>query len=218
MRKVGVILSGCGFLDGAEIREAVLSLLAIDQADAMSLIYAPNRDQHHVVDHLGQQETAEKRNCLAEAARIARGEIADLKDANPDELDALVIPGGFGVAKNLSDFAFKGPEGKLLPEFEALISSMHSAKKPIGVICISPAVIQLLLGKNNAEVTIGDDAATASAIEKLGGKHFTCSANEVHVDEANKLVSTPAYMYGAARMKDIYAGINECVQKTLSLI
>ncbi len=211
--KIGVLLSGCGFLDGAEIREAVLTYLALSKHNVEIISIAPNIDQHHVVNHLTGDEVSESRNVLVEAARIARGDIKDLATINPDDLDALLIPGGFGVAKNLSSFAFKGPEANFNPLVENFIKQIHSAKKPIGTICIAPAVINLLIP---AKVTIGNDAATAAAIQKLGGEHIDCQADEIMLDEKNKIVSTPAYMLDAP-LHLISRGIEKCVNKTIEL-
>lgn len=220
MKNIGVLLSGCGYLDGAEIRESVLTLLAIDQAttDYKVTIFAPNFNQHHTVSHTTQNEISQTRNMMEEAARIARGEIEELRKVNPDELDALLIPGGFGVAKNLSKFAFKGATGDVIPEVENLIQKLYEAQKPIGAICIAPAMMALVLGKKNIEVTIGNDRETALEIEKTGAKHVNKQAHEYHWDSDNKIATTPAYMYGDGKISDIYQGIKGCVDRILSEI
>ena len=217
MKNIGVILAGCGYLDGAEIREAVLTLLAVDQHGAKAKIFAPNIDQHHVVNHLNGEETKETRNVLLESARIARGEIQDLQDLNMSELDAIILPGGFGVAKNLSTLAFDGPNGKINEQLNQVLHQALELKKPIGAICISPAVICLGIGKSNPEVTIGNDEGTAEAIKALGGTHVSLNPNESHIDTKNKIVSTPAYMYDNAPISQIFQGINDCVKNIIEL-
>ncbi len=216
MVKVGVLLSGCGVFDGSEIHEAVLTLLALDRAGAEIVCMAPNMDQHHVINHLTQEVVDEKRNVLVESARIARGEIRDLKDVRSDEIDALIIPGGYGADKNLSDFAFKGKDATVHPEVHRLLNDLVSAGKPIGAICIAPATLTKALGSKNPEVTIGNDQGTAAAIEAMGGKHKICTVDMIHLDEKNKLVSTPAYMLGPG-IKDVARGIEKLVAKVVEL-
>lgn len=216
MAKVGVLLSGCGVFDGAEIHEAVLTLLALDRAGAEIVCMAPNVEQAHVINHLTQEVTAEKRNVLVESARIARGEIKDLKDVQAGDLDALIMPGGFGAAKNLSDFAFKGPQATVHPEVKRLLTDLAAAGKPIGAICIAPATLTKALADRKPEVTIGTDAGTASAIEAMGGRHKSCSVDMIHLDAGNKLVSTPAYMLGPG-IKEVAQGIEKLVAKVVEL-
>lgn len=216
-KKVGVLLSGCGVFDGAEIHEAVLTLLALDRAGAEITCMAPNEEQFHVINHLTQEETDEKRNVLVESARIARGEIKDLKDVNAFDLDALIIPGGFGAAKNLSDFAVKGADASVCPEVKRILEEMVSTDKPIGAICIAPATLTKALSDKNPVVTIGNDQDTASAIEAMGGQHITCPVDMIHVDEKNKIVTTPAYMLGPG-IKEVAVGIEKLVVQILSMI
>lgn len=216
MAKVGVLLSGCGVFDGTEIHEAVLTLLALDRAGVEIVCMAPNVEQAHVINHLTQEVTAEKRNVLVESARIARGEIKDLKDVQAGDLDALIMPGGFGAAKNLSDFAFKGPEATVHPEVKRLLNDLAAAGKPIGAICIAPATLTKALADRTPEVTIGTDAGTASAIEAMGGRHKSCSVDMIHLDVGNKLVSTPAYMLGPG-IKDVALGIEKLVARVVAL-
>jgi enhancing lycopene biosynthesis protein 2 len=211
MKNIAVVLSGCGFLDGAEIREATLTLLALSQAGAKASIFAPDRPQHHVVNHCQSEEAAGERNILEESARIARGEISPLDQANPSDYDAVIIPGGFGVAKNFCDFAFKGPEGSVQEDIKQFLDAFFNAKKPVGAICIAPALAALLWGDKGINVTIGKDQGTAEAIEKTGAKHHNTNVDEVCIDDQNNIVSTAAYMYGDAELKDIYTGIKKCV-------
>ena len=158
----------------------------------------------------------EKRNVLVESARIARGEIRDLAEIGADDLDALIVPGGFGAAKNLSDFAFKGPEAAVQPEVLRLLTAMHRAKKPIGAICIAPATLTRALGGEAPEVTIGNDVGTAAAIETMGGRHHDCAVSEIWVDKGNRLVSTPAYMLGPG-IAEVAVGIEKLVKQILEM-
>ena len=216
MARVGVLLSGCGVFDGTEIHEAVLTLLALDRAGAEIVCMAPNVEQAHVINHLTQEVTAETRNVLVESARIARGEIKDLKDVQAGDLDALIMPGGFGAAKNLSDFAFKGPQATVHPEVKRLLTDLAAAGKPIGAICIAPATLTKALADRKPEVTIGTDAGTASAIEAMGGRHKSCSVDMIHLDAGNKLISTPAYMLGPG-IKEVAQGIEKLVARVVEL-
>ncbi|MEW6071928.1 MAG: isoprenoid biosynthesis glyoxalase ElbB [Planctomycetota bacterium] len=216
MAKVGVLLSGCGVYDGAEIHEAVLTLLALDRAGAEIVCMAPNTDQMHVVDHTTGKVTGERRNVLVESARIARGDIRDLARVKAADIDALILPGGFGAAKNLSDFAVAGAAAKVHPEVARLLREMVAAKKPVGAMCIAPAVLAAVLGKGGAELTIGTDAGTASTLEKMGVKHVPCPVHEDRLDARRKLVSTPAYML-AGRISEAAAGIEKLVADVLRL-
>ncbi len=218
MMKIGVLLSGCGVYDGSEIHEAVITLLAIDRAGAEAVCMAPDMSQVQVVNHFsGQIEDREHRNALVEAARIARGKIIDIAAVKIHEIDALVLPGGNGAAKNLSDFATKGAACSIHPEVERLVKAMVDAGKPVAGICIAPAVLARILGNRHPRLTIGNDADTAAALAAMGCEHVSCSAEEVVVDEANKLVSTPAYML-AAGIAEAAAGIDKAIQKLLALI
>ena len=216
-KRVGVILSGCGVFDGTEIHEAVLTLLALDRSEAAAVCAAPDMEQLHVLNHMTQEEMDEKRNVLVESARISRGEIIDLKSLQADDIDALIIPGGFGAAKNLSDFAVKGPDATVHPEVQRILQQMAQAGKPIGAICIAPATLVRALSDRAPEVTIGTDPGTAAGIETMGGRHIACRVDQIHVDTINKIVTTPAYMLGQG-IKDVAAGIEKLVQKVLSLI
>lgn len=216
MTNVAVILSGCGHQDGAEIREAVLALTALSRSGAKVSIFAPDI-AFPVIDHRNGAPTGETRNVLVEAARIARGEIAPLSDLNPADFEALVIPGGFGVAKNLSDFAVKGAEAPVNPDFVRALKGFAEAKKPIGAICIAPAVVALVLGKDyHPTVTIGEDAGTAAAIEQAGAHHQPCATENIVVDEANRIVSCSAYMRNDELHK-IAAGIDKLVLEVVNL-
>ena len=220
MPKIGVVLSGCGVYDGTEIHEAVITLLALDQAGVESVIMAPNIGQLHVVNHLsGEEMQMENRNVLVESARIARGNIRDIALVNITDLDALIFPGGFGVAKNLSDFAMVGADCEINPDILRLTSEIIEANKPIGAICIAPAFLAKILelmGKS-ANLTIGNDESTAKNIVQMGSKHTVCNAGDILVDETNKIVSTPAYMVGQ-RISEVAIGIEKLVVKLISMV
>lgn len=215
MTKVAVILSGCGVFDGAEIHESVLTLWALEQEGAEYQCFAPDIDQAHVINHLTGEEMPEKRNVLVESARIARGNIKPLADAKAEEFDALILPGGFGAAKNLCDFAFKGADCSVNDQVLAFCKAMAEAKKPIGFICIAPAMIPHVYGEG-AKVTIGTDAETAAAIEKMGGQHVSCPVDEFVIDEERRVVSTPAYML-AGSISEAASGISKLVKQVVSM-
>jgi enhancing lycopene biosynthesis protein 2 len=219
MPKIGVVLAGSGVQDGSEIHEAVLTLLAINKRNAEYVIMAPNKEQAHVVNHLsGDESKGEKRNVLVESARIARGNIKDIKTIKAKDIDALVFPGGFGAAKNLCTFAFDGSNCKVDTEVERLLREMHAAGKPIGAICITPVIIAKVFGKEKApQVTIGKDASTAKAIEIMGAKHISVATTAIVIDKVNKIVTTPAYM-SAQRINEVAIGIDKLVGAVIDLI
>jgi enhancing lycopene biosynthesis protein 2 len=217
-KTIGVVLSGCGVYDGSEIHEAVLTLLALDRAGAAALCMAPNIPQHHVVNHLtGEESVGEKRNVLVEAARIARGKTRDLKSVSASEIHGLIFPGGFGAAKNLWEYAFKGVAGSVNTDVARLAREVHAAGKPIGVICIAPVLVAKIFGSENPRLTIGHDEKTAKDIEALGGKHVVCPVTELVVDNERKLVSTPAYMLGQ-RIGEVANGIDKLVSNLLAMV
>ena len=214
-KKVGVILAGCGWLDGAEIQEAVCTLLALDQRDAHVLMMAPDVEQMHVVDHLaGEPEAVPSRNVLRESARIARGDVVDIRTVGSADFDALVIPGGFGAAKNLCNFATAGVDMVVNEDVVRLIRETHAAGKPIGFICIAPAIGAKVLGAHQVELTIGTDQGTADALEAMGAKHIVTEPGEIHIDAANHVVSTAAYMVGPS-IKKVHLGIDRLVAAVL---
>jgi enhancing lycopene biosynthesis protein 2 len=217
MKKIGVVLSGCGVRDGSEIHEAVFTLLAIDRQGAEAVCMAPN-SEFPETNHLTMQETGASRNALVEAARIARGNIRDIKDVKAADLDAIIFPGGFGAAKNLCDFAMKGAGASVHPEVARLLKEVAAAGKPIGAICIAPVLIATVLGKElEPTVTIGTDSGTAAEIGKTGSKHQDCPVTEFVIDRKNKIVSTPAYML-ATHISEAYEGIDKCVREVVALI
>jgi len=215
MKKIAVVLSGCGVFDGAEIHEATLTLLAIAQQGAAYECFAPDMEQAHVVNHLNGEEMNEKRNVLVEAARIARGNIKALSEYHPADFDAIVFPGGFGAAKNLCTFAFDGPDCSVNKDVEQAIRSTVEAGKPLGALCISPAVVAKVLG--DVQLTIGQDKATAEALEKLGAKHVVTNHGEIVVDEKYKVITTPCYMLDAT-IDQIAEGANRVIAKILEMV
>ena len=214
MKNIAVVLAGNGVYDGAAIHQAVLTLLAIARQGARYQCFAPDINQAHVVNHLTGAEMSETRNVLVEAARIARGNIKPLSDYRAADFDALVFPGGFGVAKNLCTFAFDGVNCKVNPEVENVIRTTIVAEKPIGALCISPVLIAKVLV--DVEVTIGNDKGTANAIESFGGTHIETTHGEIVVDEKYKLVTTPCYMLDAT-IDQIALGAENVVGKILEL-
>lgn len=218
MKKVAVILSGCGYLDGSEIRESVLTLLALDTANIEYQIFAPDEPLFHVIDHVcGEISAGESRNILQEAGRIARGEISTLDKLDENEFDGLIIPSGFGVAKNLSTFAFKGAEASVHSTVASILKAFHQNKKPIGAICISPALLALTFGDLHPNITLGSDTNIAKEIEKTGAIHHVCQTSEIAVDNQNLFVTTPAYMDDQANLKDIFTGITSLVEAMTTL-
>jgi len=220
--KIAVLLAGCGHLDGAEVREAVLTLLAIDQQGASFQCIAPNALQYHVVNHVtGEPVPGAQRNILEESSRIARlGQCLDLAQARVQDFDALVMPGGYGVAKNHCSFALKGAEAEVRPDVADFVRGFFDAKKPVGAICIAPALVALTLhGHDHATLTLGNDAGCASAMQQLGQQHQnTPNAREIVIDEALKLITTPAYMFDDAKLSDVFTGIERCVAEVLKRI
>ncbi|WP_433768392.1 isoprenoid biosynthesis glyoxalase ElbB [Pseudomonas putida] len=214
-KKVAVILSGCGVYDGAEIYESVITLLRLDQRGAQVQCFAPNIAQLHVINHLTGEEMPESRNVLVESARIARGQVMDIREADVEEFDALIIPGGFGSAKNLSNFAVEGTGCTVQPDVLALTEAFAEAGKPVGLICISPALAAKIYGPG-VTCTIGNDADTAAALNKMGATHKDCAVSDIVEDKARKLVSTPAYML-AQSISEAASGINKLVDRVLEL-
>ena len=216
-KKIGVVLSGSGVMDGTELHEAVLTLLAINRAAAEAVCMAPNIPQRHVVNHLtGEESKSEMRNVLVESARIARGKIRDISTVKASEIDALIFPGGFGAAKNLCDYAFSGPECSVNPEVARLTGEVHAAGKPIGLVCIAPVIGAKLFGSEQPQITIGTDKNTARDIEKMGANHVACPVSDFVIDKKRKLVSTPAYML-ANSIKEAAEGIEKLVQAVIQL-
>jgi len=216
---IGVLLSGSGVNDGSEIHESVIAMLALDRAGAETLLMAPNIDQMHVINHYTGQEMDEFRNVLVESARIARGNIKDMAEVSGSDLDALIIPGGFGVAKNLSDYAMSGAECSINPDVYRLISEMIILKKPIGAICIAPTMMAKILAEQNqsATMTIGKDETTAKDIEAIGSTHKECFVEEIVIDEENNIVTTPAYM-DAKNISEAADGIEKLVKQIILMV
>ncbi len=216
MKNIAIILSGCGVYDGSEIHEAVLTLLAIEQAGAKYRCFAPNINQHHVINHVsGEVMQDEQRNVLVESARIARGDVEDLSEFYIDEFDALIVPGGFGAAKNLSDFAINGEDISINEQVLSVCQAFAKANKPAGYMCIAPVMIPLIYGEG-AQGTIGQDIAIAASLTNIGLAHKACTVDDIVVDEARQLVSTPAYML-ATSLEEAASGINKLVAKVLKM-
>jgi enhancing lycopene biosynthesis protein 2 len=213
-KTIAVVLSGCGVNDGSEIHEAVLTLLAIDRQGARYQCFAPNVAQRDVVDHVAGAPVAETRNVLVESARIARGRIRDLALFDAARVDAMILPGGFGAAKNLSSYAVDGAECTVEPGVAKAIRAMRAAGKPIGALCIAPTVVAKVLG--DVTVTIGNDPGCAADIVKMGGRHQVRGHGEVAVDTANRIVTTPCYMLDAS-IRQIADGAENVVKAVLAM-
>lgn len=216
-KKIAVILSGCGFRDGAEIREAVMTLYAIESSGSEYFCFAPDIDQTKVTNHLTGEDSDETRNVLVESARVARGDIKPLQDYKAADFDALILPGGFGAALNLCDFGIKGADCTVNGDAEMAIKATHQSGKPIGALCIAPALIAKLLGSEGVEVTIGSDAGTAEAIEKTGAKHINSNSGDIVIDEKRKVVTAPCYMYDA-KITEVATEADKVVKAVLDLM
>lgn len=206
MKKIAVVLSGCGHLDGSEITETVSLIVALSQAGAKVSFFAPDIEIS-VTDHVTKKPTSENRNLLHEAARIARGNIESLQHLHAKDFDAVAFPGGFGAAKNLSTWAEKGAACEVNPEVQRVILDFYNASKPIGAICIAPTLIAKVLGHKKVTVTIGNDPSTIAEIQKTGAQHEECPVDDYLTDRETKVVTTPAYMYSDAKPNEIFAGI-----------
>lgn len=214
MKKIAVILCGCGSNDGSEIHEATLSLWALAKYDFQYQCFAPNKPQHHVINHYNSDVSNESRNMLVEAARIARGNIKELSLLKVEDFDAIVFPGGFGAAKNLCNYAFEGRYFSVDPEIEKIINAFHSEKKPIVALCITPVIIAKVL---KAKVTIGDNRLTTKIIEGFGAEHENKNYDEICFDEKNLIITTPCYML-AENPYQISLGIEKSIVKLKSLL
>jgi enhancing lycopene biosynthesis protein 2 len=216
--RVGVVLSGCGYLDGSEITEAVSILVALDRRGAQAICCAPDINQSNVINHITREPQRTQRNVLEESSRISRGNIRDIAKLRSEELDALIFPGGFGAAKNLSDFESKGVKATINPHVARLITEMHEAKKPIGLACIAPVLAAAILGHagKHPRLTIGTDAATARAINDMGGTHQDTSPADIAVDQDNLLVTTPCYMNDVGPWT-VFEGAEKMVEQVLRM-
>ncbi|MDR1170618.1 MAG: isoprenoid biosynthesis glyoxalase ElbB [Prevotellaceae bacterium] len=215
MTKIAVILSGCGVSDGSEIHEATLTLLAIRKVGCDYSIFAPDREQADTVNHYTGAIMQEKRNVLAESARIARGKVLPLSELDPEKFIAIVFPGGFGVAKNLSDFAYRGENYSVIPEIETILLRAYKLKKPVGVMCISPILPAKVF--RGCKITLGAVCDASKAVEKNGATHVVASHGETVVDEKYKIVSTPAYMLDAS-IEQIAESADNLVKELLKLV
>lgn len=218
MKKVALILSGCGVYDGSEIHEVCAALLALRRAGAEVTACAPRSPQMHVIDHTaGEPVAGEQRDVLREAARLVRGEISELGDVDPAAFDAVLLPGGFGAAKNLCDFAVSGENCTVHDGVADFLRRAHAAGKPIGAMCIAPVILARVFGSElSPRLTIGSDAGTAAAIEAMGGRHVDCAVTDTVVDRENRLVTTPAYML-AGDIGQVFDGAEGFVTQLLEL-
>ncbi|MBR4535274.1 MAG: isoprenoid biosynthesis glyoxalase ElbB [Bacteroidales bacterium] len=211
MKKFAVVLCGCGPMDGSEIHESVMTLLAIDRNECQYTIFAPDADQYHVMNHYTKEVMPEKRNMLVEAARIARGDIHPLTELKSADFDAVVFPGGFGAAKNLFTYAIKGTKAEVDAEVERVIKDFHASRKPIGALCISPVLMAKVLG--NITITVGTDEKTIHDVETFGAQHINTQQTEVIADKENMVFTTPCYMLPAT-----IADIADCAENLIETI
>ncbi len=224
--KIGILLSGCGVYDGAEIQEAVLSMLAIEELGAEYICIGINANQHHVINHLSGEEMPEERNMMIEAARISRGEIVDIKSIQPVDIDALVIPGGFGSAKNLTKWAFNGADGAIMPEVKLLLVNLINVGKPIAALCVSPILLAKALENSSIKstLTVGttfekspyDIQSFSTEIEKTGAIHTLKTVREIEIDIENKIISAPCYMMNASIL-EVKKNITSAIQALINL-
>ncbi|MEJ2244601.1 MAG: isoprenoid biosynthesis glyoxalase ElbB [Acidobacteriota bacterium] len=218
MKKIGVLLSGCGVKDGSEIHEATLTLYFLSKHGAEYICMAPKKDQFDVVNHVTEEATGETRNVLLESARIARGNIRDVSTVTADEMDAIIIPGGFGAAKNLCTFAKDGSECSADPGVSKLLLDLYAGQRPIGALCIAPALLAKIFGKSHSvELTIGSDPGTASALERMGAKHTETAVDGIVVDAQNRIVTTPCYML-AQSIREVGEGVEKLVVEILNMV
>ncbi|EPE37185.1 isoprenoid biosynthesis glyoxalase ElbB [Candidatus Photodesmus anomalopis] len=206
--KIAVVLSGCGVFDGSEINEVVLSLFELEKQSINYEVFAQDKNQKHVINHYNQSSDNFTRNILFESSRIVRGNIKKLSELNYNTFDGLLIPGGFGVAKNLSNLAFKNGHFTIDIEFKKIMTNFIG--KPSGYLCIAPMLIPHVY--RNAKCTIGNDPEMAKIINNLGGIHVNCSANDIVIDEKNRLITTPGYMMTNSRV-EVHLGIEKLVSK-----
>ncbi|MBU2645121.1 isoprenoid biosynthesis glyoxalase ElbB [bacterium] len=218
MKKIGVILSGCGVFDGSEIHESVATLAALDKHGLQAVCLAPDIEQMHVINHYSQTVAeGESRNVLVESARIARGNIKPLQSDSMDDLDGLMLPGGFGAAKNLSDYAVNGNQMTVIPIVSEILQKAYQDKKPIAALCIAPVVLTKVLSGQNPILTLGADGADAENINQMGGRHQATTHEEVVLDVKNRLVTGPCYMLDA-NIGQIMRGADAVVKKLKELL
>lgn len=224
--KIGILLSGCGVYDGAEIQESVLAMLAIKTNGADYQCISINKNQHHVINHLNGEELKEERNMMIESARIARGDVKEISEINPSNIDALVIPGGFGSAKNFTNWAFNGPDGEILPEVKLLIVNMINAGKPIAALCVSPVVVAKALEGSNikSNLTLGNSVDNSpytisdfhAGVEKLGANSTEKSISDILIDDSNRIITAPCYMFDAS-IDEVNNNINQAIKALIAL-
>ena len=215
MKKIAVVLSGCGFQDGAEVTEAVSTLICLNQENTLVKVYAPN-EEVEAVNHL-TGEAEGRVNILEQSARIARGKVEELGNLNVNDFDGIVFPGGYGAALHLCTFAKKGADCAVDASVESIVREFHSQSKPIAAFCIAPALIAKVLGSEGVALTIGNDASTAEQIEKTGAQHVDCEVNDFVTDRANKVISSPAYMYDEALPDQVFSGIKKAIREFVEM-
>eukprot|EP00003_Mantamonas_plastica_P009007 TRINITY_DN1817_c0_g1_i1.p1 TRINITY_DN1817_c0_g1~~TRINITY_DN1817_c0_g1_i1.p1 ORF type:complete len:224 (-),score=86.13 TRINITY_DN1817_c0_g1_i1:56-727(-) len=213
--------------DGSEIQESTAMLFHLSRHDAEVQCFAPDIEQMHVVNHLTGEEMDEKRNVLVESARIARGNVLALSDLKVDEFDAVVFPGGFGAAKNLSTFAVDGADMKVNGEVKRVVEEAHKEGKVVGMACIAPVIAAKVLGSQDVALTVGKQveegdekwpyAGTAEACDTMGATHVSVDAvTNTVVDEVHSLVTVPAYMANATPY-EVFESVGNLVDEVITL-
>lgn len=216
MKKVALVLSGCGHMDGAEITESVSLLIALNMYGAETHVFAPDMSIPTKDHRTGKVNENETRNVLTEAARIARGKIEDVKKLSSKDYDALAFAGGYGAASNLSNWSEKGAHCEVYPDIARAIKEFHADNKPIAAVCIAPTLVAKVLGSEGVELTIGDDKETAQEIEKTGARHIECPVEDYIADRRAKILTTPAYMYNA-KPHLVFKGISAMVKELVEM-
>ena len=214
MTKIGLVLSGSGVYDGSEIHEATLCYYFCDKLGVAVEFFAPDIIQTETVNHLDGSILPESRNCLVEAARIARGNIKAITVDHVNHCDGLIFVGGFGAAKNLSDFAKKGEQCSVQDNISAVIRSFHSQKKPQGFMCIAPVLAASVIP--NVTVTLGIDQPMADKIEAMGANSRQALESDVVYDHDHLIYSTPAYMIDTS-ISAIAIGIEKLSQTVVDV-
>jgi enhancing lycopene biosynthesis protein 2 len=214
-KKFAIVLSGSGHRDGSEITETIATIIALDKEGAEYTFFAPDITAPRL-NHLTQNDDGSQ-NILSESARISRGQSRPLSDLKEKDFDGIVLPGGMGAAKNLSTWGLKASQCTVLPDLSKALIDFHTASKPIGAICIAPAIVARVLGEHQISLTLGDSLETAKEVEKTGAIHESCPVDDYVSDRLNKVLSTPAYMHATARPAQIFLGISKMIREFVEM-
>ena len=187
--------------DGSDVHESVLLLLALEEAGERPVLLAPDIRQGRTVDHLSAGTVeGEDRNVLCESARLGRGIVRALATVRPDELEALVIPGGYGPVVNFSGgFAMPGAARRILPEVEPFLQHFLMERKPLGLIGLGEVPVRTLLG------------------QEMEPPSPPADPRHLRVDADRRIVHTPGFA-AFTRLADVRAGIEAMVAALLRLM